>query len=266
MQTRCYACKRILSNTESVRMGIGPICRARRKYELYDQQKLDREAGRCHFGFTCGNPQHVETLLGRLLDQVDLWPKWLVAGSDETGVPVDTAVCRRLNELIVEYGQTIVDALGLHRPAVEVPEVARTGLDEMLKATGHYLNEANKLGPGQYRVPPDIQAQYRRTVLREKGACPHGLDCREPDRAIAAVYSILGILRNEIEPLFRETTYGGLVGASDAAYMACMNALEVLGCEDEASYVYYQDLPKLRKAAQRNARRWERRLGKRGAA
>lgn len=266
MATKCYACKRSLSNPESVQLGIGPICRARRKRERDAQEKLDREASKCHHGFNCGNPHHVQTLVRRLHGSLEFWPKWLMAESDEAGVPINVHECNRLNEMIADCTWIIIDVLGLRRPPVQVPQIEQKNLEEMLKITGQFMNPANELQPGQFRIPPDIRCQYRHTVLRERGICPHGLDCREPNRAVAAVYSILSILRNEVEPLFRDTSYGGLVGASDAAYVACMNMLEVLGLEDEASYIYYRDLPKMRKQAQKNARRWERRLRKRGAA
>lgn len=264
MANRCYACKRSLTNPESVALGIGPVCRARRKRELEAQERLDREASRCHHGYNCVNPEHVLVLLGRLESQLENWPAWLEAeGFDpgETGVEPD------INGRIHSLMSDIAEGLGLRRPLVEVPEVAQASLDEMLKATGHYMHPANEISPGQYRIPSDIQNQYRRTILRERRVCPHGLDCTDPGKAVGAIYSILSILRNNLEPLFRDTSYGGLVGASDAAYVACMNMLEVLGLEDEASYIRYQDLPKLRKAAEKNARRWERREArKRGAA
>ncbi len=254
--TRCYACSRVLTNPESISLGIGPICRARRKRELDEQEKLDREAGRCHFGFNCGNPIHVGALLERLMGQVETWPEWLRAeGVDSSRIGVARLVGRQIDEL----AGAIVEGLGLRREPVDVPEVPAPGLDEMLKVTGHYMNPVDELQPGQYRVPADIQAQYRRTVLREMRVCPHGLDCIDPGKAVGAVYGILSLLRNEVEPLFRDTYYGGLAGASDASYTACMNMLEVMGLHDEASFIQYQDMPKLRKAAARNARRWERR-------
>jgi len=243
-----------------MKLGIGPVCRARRKRELEAQEKLDREVSRCHHGFNCANPHHVVTLLGRLNGQLEAWPQWLEA----EGVEFNEA---DINPVIRQLMGDIEDGLGLRRPSVEVPEVAQVSLDEMLKATGHHMNPANEISPGQYRIPFDIQSQYRCAVLRERGVCPQGLDCTDPGKAVGAIYSILSILRNDLEPLFRDTSYGGLVGASDAAYVACMNMLEVLGLEDEATYIRYQDLPRLRKAAQKNARRWERRQArKRGAA
>ncbi|MGE5594162.1 MAG: DUF6011 domain-containing protein [Betaproteobacteria bacterium] len=259
MTNRCYACKRALSNPESVKLGIGPVCRARRKRELEAQEKLDREASKCHHGFNCANPHHVATLLGRLNGQLEAWPQWLRA----EGVEFDEA---DINPAIRQLMGDIEDGLGLRRPPVEVPEVAQVSLDEMSKVTGHHMHPANQLEPGQYRIPFDIQSQYRCSVLREKRICPHGLDCREPERAVAAIYSILSILRNDLEPLFARTSYGGYAAASDRAYVACMNMLEVLGLDDEAFYIRYQDLPKLQKAAQKNARRWERQARKRGVA
>ncbi|MEW6104783.1 MAG: DUF6011 domain-containing protein [Bacillota bacterium] len=268
MATRCYACKRSLTNPESVALGIGPVCRARRKREIEAQERLDREASRCHHGYNCEDPHHVLTLLGRLEGQLEVWPGWLRAeGIDPGETGVDQDINSDINKLMCQ----IVKGLGLRRQPVEVPQVVVPGMepsmDEMLQVTGHYMHPANEISPGQYRIPSDIQNQYRRTILRERRVCPHGLDCTDPGKAVGAIYSILSILRNDLEPLFRDTSYGGLVGASDAAYVACMNMLEVLGLEDEASYIRYQDLPKLRKAAQKNARRWEQRKArKRGAA
>lgn len=264
MANRCYACKRSLTNPESVALGIGPVCRARRKRELEAQERLDREASRCHHGYNCENPHHVLTLLGRLEGQLEVWPEWLRAeGVDCEDEPINRAIRTLMDR--------VKDGLGLQRQPVEVPQVIVPGMepsmDEMLQVTGHYMHPANEISPGQYRIPSDIQNQYRRAILRERRVCPHGLDCTDPGMAVGAIYCVLSLLRNDLEPLFRDTSYGGLVGASDAAYIACVNMLEVLGLEDEASYIRYQDLPRLRKAAQKNARRWERRQArKRGVA
>ncbi|MGE5585787.1 MAG: DUF6011 domain-containing protein [Bacillota bacterium] len=264
MANRCYACKRALSNPESMKLGIGPICRARRKREESAQEALDRSASRCHHGFNCENPQHVVTLLGRLEHQMEVWPEWLRAEGIEPGeTGADQETNSEINRLMCE----IVEGLGLRRQPVEVLKVSVPGMDEMLQVTGHYMNPANELEPGQYRIPPDVQRQYRRSILRERGICPHGLDCADPGKAVAAIYSILSILRNDVEPLFSATHYGGYVAASDRAYVACANMLQVLGLEDEGTYIITHDIPKMLKRARTNARRWERREArKRGAA
>lgn len=258
--TKCYACKRELTNPTSVNLGIGPVCRAKRRRENEAQERLDREASKCHFGFVCYNPDHVLTLLSRLKNSMENWPRWLEQERQMASRDFEQDEVKAICQRVAGHMQTIVDCLGLDRDKVQVPEIDQADLETMLQATGHFRNPANEVEPGTYRIPPDITRQYTRTKLRELKICPHGLDCRDPNRAVAAVYMILSTLRNEVEPLFRTTSYGGLVAASDQTYWHLANILQVLGFDDEGDYIIHKDIPAMKKQAARFAKKWNRHL------
>lgn len=258
--TRCYACHRELTNPTSVSLGIGPVCRAKRRREADAQERLDREASKCHFGFVCYNPEHVLTLVIRLTRSLESWPGLLKQEREMAGLEFEqeqvAEICRRVDD----DTRIIIDCLGLNRDRVEVPEIEQADLQTMLQTTGHLGNPANEVEPGVYRVPPDIQRQYTRTKLRELKVCPYGLDCRDPNRAVAAVYMILSTLRHEVEPLFRNTTWGGLAAANDQPYWHLANILQVLGLDDEGDYIIHKDIPAMKKQAARFAKKWNRYL------
>jgi hypothetical protein len=239
--TKCYACKRELTNPTSVNLGIGPVCRSKRQRKLDAQERLDREARKCHFGFDCYNPGHVATLLGRLRNTMQV-----ITGGDYPPPEL-----KGLLEKIEQEVRNIEDCLGLNRPNVEVPKIEWPGYDEALAATNHRFNPADEVAPGNYRIPADIQRQYWHTKLREMKICPHGLDCRDPQSAVASVYRILSILKHEIDPVFRRYDGRPLAACDDRAFWHCANILSVLGFPDEEEYIIHKDIPAMKRLKRR---------------
>ena len=158
--TKCYACKRELTNPTSVNLGIGPVCRAKRRREIGAQERLDREATKCHFGFVCYNPVHVLTLLSRLKNSMENWPRLLEQERQMASRDFEQDEVKAICQRVTGHIHTIVDCLGLGREKVKIPKIDQVNLETMLQTTGHFLNPANEVEPGTYRIPPDIERQY----------------------------------------------------------------------------------------------------------
>ncbi len=68
---RCYVCGKALTTPESVAAGIGPVCAAKRALEMKPESTEGKKF--CAYGFSCYNPEHVETLAGRLARDRVVW-------------------------------------------------------------------------------------------------------------------------------------------------------------------------------------------------
>lgn len=228
----CYACGKQLTNPESIRFGIGPICRAKRQREKDEQEEITK----CHFGFNCQYPEHIRVVLQRLWTSVENWQTWLIREYDLDGTEVDPALLHNFKKDISCNFVTISDALGLERKRVDIPD-----------NIGKYIDLLNK-------------QSHRAAFLREIHICPSGLDCQDPHGAVAAVYRILNIIRFNVDPLFRKTRYGGIAVADERAFRHLANILQIMGLNDEADYIIRVDMPYMKKIAKQFEIQWEKHI------
>jgi len=244
MSIQCSRCKRSLTNPDSIREGMGPVCRARNKSveKAEDAQRQDNL--KCHHGFVCYAPDHAATTIARFARRFE-------AMAEQTGLPdqIRATVAARVEEFRT--------ALGLNRDAVPVPEidVPHFGL-ETIGALG-IPAQASPFGGVSYAMPIDHDEQYRRLMLRKEGICPFGLDCREPNRAVSVVWQLVSILRDQacpesnrrVEPFLRGADSGWAWDTMLCQHLS--NTLEVLGLDDEGRDI--RDIPATAKRT-RNAR------------
>jgi len=181
---RCGRCGKPLKREESIRLGIGPVCRRKLK---------NKKEFRCHHGFSClpSIEYHVPTLLARARQRFETYKiEW--DHSLET---------------------IITDELGIKRPRIKI------------------------------RIEEDIRTL--RQICKEKKICPFGLDCRDPEKALDAVYALIA---KAIEHMETEDPELPLCDAIDPL----LDLLGVMGFTNEAQY--YQKLEeKLRKTARKKA-------------
>lgn len=217
---RCFRCGRPLSNHVSVQAGIGPICRAKRETDL-DAEEMQRQKNlECHYGFTCYNPQHSGTTLARFLRRFN-------AMADQTGVQGS------IRAEVVAQCEHFADALGLNRDEVSVPSI---DVPMFGRETIAALNIPLKNQPGVgsvYSMPVDHDEQYCHIQLRAMGVCPYGLDCRDPRQAVGAVWSLLSLMRYQVEPLLLTDERCGW-SWDRLLYQYLANTLQVLGLHDDA--------------------------------
>lgn len=219
---RCFRCGRELSNEISVQNGIGPICASKRKAELDADQQLSRENSTCHHGFTCFAPEHGLTTIGRFIHRFHTL-------AEQTDLP---------NELVDEtttLTRQYIDALGLYRPQVDVPDI-----DVPIFGDAEAIRDLNlPIGRGPFgasvKMPPNYEDQYRRLKLRECKVCPFGLDCREPGAAVAAIWNLLSLMRYQVEPWLTHNRDAGAYGWEWdlQIYQDLANCLDVLGLDDD---------------------------------
>ncbi len=230
---RCFRCGRALSNETSVANGIGPICAAKRHSEVGADRRLSLENSQCHHGFNCYAPEHGATTIGRFHHRFN-------AMAEQVGLP--GALVDEIESLIRQY----LDALGLSRDAVEVPRIDVPPFgDRQAMIELRLPIERGPFGPS-VKMPTDYDDQYRRLKLRECAVCPFSLDCREPGKAVAAIWNILSIMRYDVEPWLKRASLplsrGGRGGDGGSAlgwewdqmiYQHLANSLEVLGLYDD---------------------------------
>ncbi len=219
---RCFRCGRELSAAESIDAGIGPICRARHSQELNANQKQSLENKTCHQGFHCYAPDHGLVTIGRFVNR-------FMALAEQTGLP------REIVSEVMPLMRQYIDALGLKRKPVEVPDIAipHFGDHQAIRDLNLPI-EQGPFGPS-VKLPVDYDEQYRWIKLSECQVCPFGLDCREPAKAVSAVWNILSIMRYQVEPwLHRNHDAGAWGWAWDTMlYQHLANSLEVLGLIDD---------------------------------
>lgn len=216
---RCFRCGRDLSNEVSVELGIGPICRQKRAADEAREDKQRQLNLRCHHDFTCYAPDHAGATLSRFVDRFG-------AMADQCGLAP-----RQIADVAGLVSEAR-HALGLLRPRVQVPEVE---VPIFGMHTVGVLNLPLTRGPhgASYAMPYDHDDQYRRIELRAVKVCPFGLDCREPDKAVRALWRVLSILRYEVEPLLATEDNHGWAW-DRLMYQRLWNTFEVLGLDDDA--------------------------------
>lgn len=219
---RCFRCGRELSNHTSVEAGIGPVCRGRRAHEQDAERRRRDENLRCHHGFVCSNPAHAGTTIWRFHHRFGL-----VA---QSGIPLP--VHRQVGLLVTEF----LDVLGLDRSHVPVPtiDVPLFG-PETITALG-LLARPSPFGGTCCEMPVDHDEQYRHIKLREMQVCPFGLDCCDPERAVAIIWQLLSLMRYEVEPALL-TADSCEWSWEPPLYQALANTLELLGLHDDAQEV-----------------------------
>lgn len=219
---RCFRCGRELSNELSVRNGIGPICSKRRQLELDADQRLSEENRTCHQGFTCYAPEHGHTTISRFASRFH-------ALAEQTGLP--GTLVEEVEKLTRQY----IDALGLDRAAVEVPHIDVPIFGDPQAMRDLHLPIVQGPFGASVRMPGDYEEQYRRLKLSACAICPFGLDCREPGKAVAAIWNILSIMRYDVEPWLRRNRDAGAYGWEwdTQLYQGLANSLEVLGLLDD---------------------------------
>ena len=159
---RCGRCGKPLKNQESVKVGVGPICRKKIEQAL--------EPGmRCFHGFSClPSVDHIPVLLRRARQRYSVY-----------GIEWDG-----------ELANTIIDSLGLNREKVEI-DIS----ESFEKEKQEFLSQH-----GIMNMEDEIK--IKRLVLRKKKMCPYGLDCRDPEEALQSVYGLIqkAIDKMEVQP------------------------------------------------------------------
>lgn len=205
---RCGRCGRPLKREESVRLGIGPVCRARLKRE----ESIEL---RCHHGFTClpSVEYHVPTLLARARRRYSVY-----------GIPWDE-----------ELERIIIDELGIERERIQV-DVS----EEVEKLFEERLREKGEVS---YREEVNLAKE----VCRRKGICPYGLDCRDPERALDAVY---GLIAKAIEHMETKDPELPFTDAIDSL----IDLLQVFGFANEREHYYRLEKELRRRAREKEAK------------
>lgn len=219
---RCFRCGRELSAVESVNNGIGPICAAKRSAAIDADQKLSRENSACHQGFTCYAPAHGMTTIGRFVQR-------FMALADQTSLP------NEWRDEAMKLTRQYVDALGLKRPRVEVPVIDVPPFGDPQAMRDLNLPIEHTPHGDAIKMPHDYEEQYRRLKLRACAVCPFGLACREPGKAVAAIWNLLSLMRYQVEPYLKHNRDAGAWGWEwdGLIYQALANSLDVLGLDDD---------------------------------
>ncbi len=219
---RCFRCGRALSAEQSVNNGIGPICAAKRREQLDADRQLSRENTTCHHGFTCYAPDHGLTTISRFMHR-------FMALADQTKLPNDLR--KEASTLVRQY----IDALGLKRPPVEVPVVDVPAFGDAQTMRDLNLPIERTAYGLSIKMPIDYEDQYRRKQLCKMQVCPFGLDCREPGKAVAAVWNLLSLMRYQVEPWLKQNRDSGAWGWEwdSLLYQHLANSLDVLGLDDD---------------------------------
>lgn len=199
-------------------MVSAPFCYAKEERGGTDIEETRRRKNlECHHGFTCYNPQHTHVTLAR-------FQRRLAAMADQTALPNE--IRNHTAGLCAQF----VDALGLDRDATQVPQVT---VPPFSMETIAALDLPPRQAPGGgtcYSVPANYDEQYRRIKLRELRACPFGLDCRDPERAVSLVWQLFSIMRYQVEPLL--ATEDNCEWAWDRQlYQALGGTLELMGMD-----------------------------------
>ncbi len=224
---RCFRCGRELSAAESVNAGIGPICRAKRSAGMDVDQKLSQDNKTCYRGYHCYAPDHGLTTIGRFVNR-------FMALAEQTGLP------REIVSEVMALTRQYIDALGLKRKPVEVPEIDVPPFGNLQAMSDLRLPVEQGPFGSSVKMPVNYDDQYRWIKLRQCQVCPFGLDCREPSQAVSAVWNILSIMRYEVEPWLARSLSrrdGGGQGWGwqwdSLLYQHLANSLEVLGLTDD---------------------------------
>jgi len=231
MNSTCWKCHRALSSADSVKIGIGPICRAKIQREQTAAEAARQANLACHHGFVCSNPEHAATTMTRfqhrlraILENVGLAdPSWRQEIRDLTE-RADVSVA------------TVNDALGLYRPRLGLPTIGLPKPDACT-LTGLGVPPTHSARGTSYDVPADWQQQYKHKALHQLGICPHGLDCRDPAAAVAAIWRLLDMMRSELEPRLRANWELREWSWDHTLYQGLYNTLQCLGLQEEGELV-----------------------------
>jgi len=152
MNRKCGRCGKPIEREESVRAGLGPVCRK-------ILAKSTPKEFKCHHGFAClpSVEYHIPTFLNRARRKYSVY-----------GIPWED-----------ELERAIIDALGIERERIKIDIKDKT---ERLK-----IEHLKKHGELSYRD----EVLLTKEAYRRRKVCPYGLDCQEPEKALDAVYALI---------------------------------------------------------------------------
>lgn len=221
----CYKCGRELTNGESVRLGIGPVCRSRAKTDLDKEIERSNVNSRCHKGLCCYNPDHGATLISR-------FTRRYAAMADQTGPPI-----QEFAQLFLYHVKVYRAAFGFDLDRVEVPsiEVPRFGPETIAELK--LEPEADGRHAGWVKQPIDHDQQLRRRRLAAQNTCPFGLDCQAPQDGLRAVWQILYTLKDKMEPRLNTPEWLEW-GWDHSLYASLAGIFTIHGQQDEANAIH----------------------------